>query len=324
MADPLRHFYDTKQKEMAAQVWALAATKTNFFSTICSINQYRFTTPDAKRVLHAKDWCTYYRQDGAPEDNDAVNQQLGKAKGYYSGECIAEVEHFYVAAFMQIAIGPAITQLGVFGYETLDITLKNPLMKAADAYNHGRDIGAAFWSGFPKGFSGWFNSIKWNGGQALRAQSGIAFGSELAEGQSTMPIVGDLANAVARATVALRDSVNFVERALAEPLPPRAPSFGTTPIGTCPIPKPPPGTPDKEFKLDFNDPKRRSLSAVSMAVYNTFDLWPLIWWHNPSLAANPNKLKGLTHVRYREISTYSQADIAAAKAAAPSWKNYAP
>lgn len=322
MANPLRYFYEAKQKEMATQVWTIAGAKSGFYSTICRINEHRFTTPDARRVLHAKDWCTHWRQDGAPDDNDALNRELGKAPGYYSGECIAEVEHFFVAAFMQVAIGPAITQIGIVGWETLDVTLKNPILKAEEARIHGRDIGAAFWGGFPKGLSGWFNSIKWNGGQAVRAQSGIAFGSELIEGQSSMPLIGDLATAVARATVGLRDAVNFVERALAEAPTPRLPSFDKSPIGTCPIPYKA-TVPDKEFKLDYNDPKRRSLSAVSMAVYQTFDLWPLIWWHNPSLAANPNKLKPLTAVRYRDLSTYTQADIKLAKDTAPTWKNYA-
>lgn len=319
MADPLRYFYDSKQREMAAQVWKIAGTKTNFYSTICSINQYRFTSPDAKRVLHAKDWVTYWRQDGAPEDNDAVNRELGKPNGYYSGECIAEVEHFFVAAFMEVAIGPALTQVGVVGWEVFDTTLKRPVLKALEADTKGGDVALAFFGGFHKGLQGWFDSAVWNGGQAIRAQSGIAFGADLIEGQTTMPMVGDLSIAISRATVGLRDAVDFVQKALASPPPPR---FSGSPIGTCPIP-PKPGVSDKEFKLDFNDPKRRSLSAVSMAVYGSFDLWPLIWWHNPSLAANPNKLKGLTHVRYRELSTYSQADIAAAKAAAPSWKNYA-
>ncbi len=322
MANPLRYFYDAKQKEMAAQVWTLAATKTAFFSTICSVNQYRFNTPDGKRVLHAKDWCTYWRQDGAPEDNDAVNRELGKANGYYSGECIAEVEHFFVAAFMEVAIGPALTQVGVVGWETFDIVLKRPVLKALEADVQGRDVPTAFFNGFHGGFQAWFNSVKWNYGQALRAQSGIAFGAELIEGQTSTPLAGDGAIAIARATAALRDAVNFVERALDTLPPPRLPSFDTTPIGTCPIPYKPITT-DKEFKLDFNDPKRRSLSAVSMIVYQTFDLWPLIWWHNPSLASNPNKLKGLTSVRYREISTYSSAEIKLAKDTAPTWKNYA-
>ncbi|MBM3759633.1 MAG: hypothetical protein FJW36_05235 [Acidobacteria bacterium] len=241
-----------------------------------------------------------------------MNRQLGKDKNYYSGECIADVEHFFVAAFMEVAISPSLTQVGILGWEVFDITLKRPVLKAMEADIHGRDVTTAFLGGFHKGFDGWLKSAKWNGGQAIRAQSGIAFGAEIIEGHTILPLEPSMG--IARATVALRDAVNFVEKVLASPPPPR---LDSAPIGICPIP-PKPGVPDKEFKLDFNDPKRRSLSAVSMAVYNTFDLWPLIWWHNPSLAANPNRLKGLTHVRYRELSTYTQADIAAAKAAAPS------
>lgn len=326
MANPTRYFYDAKQKEMAAQVWDIAGTKTGFFSTICRINEYRFVTPAARRVLHAKDWCTFWRQDGDAEDNDRVNHELGKVPGYYSGECIGEVEHFFVAAFMQVAVGPAITQVGIVGWEIFDVVLKNPIKNAFHAHNHGRDVGAAFWDGFPSGFNGWYRSIKWNAGQAIRAHSGIAFGAELLEGRPILPIVGDLVNGVARATVSLRDAVNFVEQALREPPAPRPsapplPSFGTAPIGTCPVPYKP-ASADKEFQLDFNDPKRRSLSAVSLIVYRTFDLWPLIWWHNPSLAANPNRLRGITSVRYRDLSTYTKDEIKLAKDTAPTWKNY--
>jgi hypothetical protein len=319
MADPLRYFSDPLQREMVTQLWSLAATKQNFFSTICSVNQYRFNSPDAKRVLHAKDWITYYRQDGAPEDNDNVNKQLGKSPGYYSGECIADVEHFFVAAFMEVAIGPALTQVGVVGWETFDTLLKRPVLNALDAHNHGRDVTQAFLDGFPRTFRGWFNSAKWNYGQAIRAQSGIAFGADLIEGQPIVPVVGDAALAVARATQALRDAVNFVERVLASP-PPRIPSFITTPIGTCPIPSAP-GIPDKEFKLDFKDPNKRSLSAIAKTLYGSFDYWPLLWWHNPNIK-NPNRLQGLTSIRYREKSTYTPSDFSAAQAAAPSWKTF--
>ncbi|MGB7219074.1 MAG: hypothetical protein WBD07_09720 [Vicinamibacterales bacterium] len=320
MADPLRYFSDLKQREMVSQVWSLAATKTEFYSTICRINQYRFTSPDSKRVLHAKDWLTYWRQDGGPDDNDAINRQLGHAPNYYSGECIADVEHFFVAAFMEVAIGPALTQVGVVGWETFDILLKRPVLKALEADAQGRSVSQAFFDGFPRGFQGWFDSVKWNYGQAIRAQSGIAFGADLIEGQSMVPVLGDGAIAIARSTAALRDAVNFVQNALAEPPPPRTPSFGTAPIGTCPIP-PNPSIPDKEFPIDLKDPTKRSLSAVAKTLYGSLDYWPLLWWHNPRIT-NPNRLQGVLSIRYREATTYSASDLAAAKAAAPSWKNY--
>ena len=316
MAHPLRYFSDPRQGEMVTQAWDLAATQTEYYSTICRINQHRFTSPDAKRVLHAKDWLTYWRQDGASADNDVVNKQLGKAANYYSGECIADVEHFFVAAFMEVAIGPALTQVGVVGWETFDILLKKPVMKALEADALGRNVSEAFFGGFRRGLNGWFDSVTWNYGQAIRAQSGIAFGSDLLEGQTSMPLVGDGAIAIARATATLRDAVDFVKKAPATPPPPRTPSFGSSPIGICPIPSAP-GVPDKEFKLDFKDANKRSLSAIAKTLYGNFDFWPLLWWHNPSIA-NPNRLQGLTAIRYRDSSSYSSSDFAAA----PSWKNY--
>lgn len=320
MANPLSYFNDAKQRELASQVWSLAATKQTFYSTICRVNQHRFNSPDAKRVLHAKDWITYWRQDGAPEDNDALNKELGHPTGYFSGEAIADVEHFFVAAFMEVAIGPALTQVGILGWETFDTALKRPILKALEADAQGGDVAAAFFNGFPKGLRGWFDSAKWNYGQAIRAQSGIVFGAELIEGQTAMPGLGDGAIAIARATKLLRDAVNFVESALAASPPPRSPLLDGSPIGTCPIP-PKAGVEDKEFPLDFSDPNKRSLSAIARTVLGSLDLWPLIWWHNPTIK-NPNRLKGLTMVRYRELATYSKDDISKAKAAAPTWKNY--
>ena len=82
-----------------------------------------------------------------------------------------------------------------------------------------------------------------------------------------------------------------------------------------------PGVPDKAFTLVFSDPARRSLSAIAKLLYGSHEYWPLLWWHNPGIA-NPNRLQGLSAIRYREASTYSPADFAAAKAAAPSWKQF--
>jgi hypothetical protein len=50
-------------------------------------------------------------------------------------------------------------------------------------------------------------------------------------------------------------------------------------------------------------------------------LWPLIWWHNPGIQ-NPNRLQGLTAVRYRDLDSYTPAEISTAKATAPSWKSF--
>jgi len=113
---------------MVTQVWELARTKTTFYSTICKVNEYRFNSPDARRVLHAKDWLTYWRQDGSADDNANVNRELGHPADYYSGECIADVEHFFVAAFMEVAIGPSLSQVGFVGWETFDILLKKPVL----------------------------------------------------------------------------------------------------------------------------------------------------------------------------------------------------
>jgi hypothetical protein len=318
MADPLKYFFDSKERELVSQVWSLAGKKTEFFSTICKVNQYYFASPDAKRTLHAKDWMTYYRQDGAREDNDTVNRQLGHPPGYYSGEAIADVEHFFVAAFMHVAIGPAITQVGIVGWETFDTLLKRPLMNAMHAYNHNQSVGKAFYDGFPSGLRGWFNSARWNYGQAVRAQSGIAFASELIEGKSYIPVFGDIPVTLAQATANLRAAVDFVKRAI--PAPPKFPNFGDAPAGICPIP-PKPGIPDKEFVLNFADPQRRSLSAIAKLLYGGFELWPLLWWHNPQIS-NPNRLKGLRSIRYRDKHTYSTSDLQAARQAAPSWKNF--
>jgi hypothetical protein len=321
MADPLRYFGDPQERELAREVWDLAAKRTTFYSTICRVNQYRFTSPDAHRLVYAKDWLTYWRQDGGSDDNANVNRQLGHPVGYYSGECIADVEHFFTAAFMGIAIGPSLTQLGSAGWETFDILLKNPVLKAGKAYTLGDDVSKAFFDGFPHGWRGWWTSVKWNYGQLLGTeQSGLVFASELPEGFAGLPW-SQVSVSVAKATTDLHDAVDFVRRELSTP-PPPSPEGGAPPAGKSPV-APKPGVPVKEFRLDFGDPNKRSLSAIAKGLYGSFDLWPLIWWQNPDIS-NPNRLQGKRSVRYRDLSTYTSGEIAAAKAAAPTWKNYPP
>ncbi len=318
MADPTIHFPEPRQKELAKQVWTLAATKKDFYATICQVSFHRFVTADARQVVHAKDWITYWRQDGDPESNGNVNVQLGHAPDYYSGECIADVEHFFVAAFMHLILGASLTQVGIFGWETLDTALKKPILNAIDAHNHGRNVTDAFVDGFPNGWRGWLNSARWNYGQAIRAQAGIVFASQLMEGSSMLPIINDPGVAAARAINDIRQGVDYLRKAI--PPPPKLPKFDNQPPAVCPI-GPKPGVPDKEFILNFADPNRRSLSAIAKLLYGSFDYWPLLWWHNPSIA-NPNRLKGMRSIRYREKQTYSPNDFQKAKEFAPSWKNF--
>jgi len=321
MGDPLRYFSKARDKEMVTQVWELARTKTTFYSTICKVNEYRFNSPDARRVLHAKDWLTYWRQDGSADDNANVNRELGHPADYYSGECIADVEHFFVAAFMEVAIGPSLSQVGFVGWETFDILLKKPVLNAVAANAQGRDVTKAFFDGFPSGWRGWFNSVKWNYGQLVGTEeSGLAFGAELPEGFSSEPF-GQISVNVAQATVALHSAVDFVREALSTPPPAPPVTPGTPPVTGAPPVSAAPGATVKSYPLDFGDPNKRSLSAISKTLYGTFDLWPLIWWQNPDIS-NPNRLQGKTSVLYRELTTYTPSEVNAAKAAAPSWKNY--
>lgn len=319
MADPLKYFPEAKQKELANLVWTLAAKKTEFYSTACQVSIHRFVSMDARRVVHAKDWITYWRQDGEKENNDEVNRQLGRSVEYFSGECIADVEHFFVAAFIHLVLGPSVTTAAIYGYETLDILVKNPLKNAVHAHTVGENITDAFINGFPNGWRGWLNSARWNYGQAIQAQSGIAFAAELPEGRSSMITpIDDLAVSAARAMDEIRRGIAFLRQAI--PPPPKLPKFDNSPPVVCPV-GPKPGVPDKEFPLNFNDPNRRSLSAIAKILYGSWDFWPLLWWHNPNIS-NPNRLKGMKSIRYRERQTYSAEDFKKAKEYAPSWKNF--
>jgi len=318
MADPRRYFPEPKQKELAGEVWDLAGRKTGFYSSVCQVNAFRFVSADARRILHGKDWMTHWRQDGGPDDNADVNRELGHTNGYYSGECIADVEHFFVAAFMEIVVGPHLTQVGVWGWETFDILLKGPVLKAVAAQATGRNVGEAFLSGFPSGLKGWFRSVEWNYGQALRAQAGIEFGATTIEGAVSalgMPLDAGLG---VHPVKQLRNAVEVLRRANAEVSRGKQPSSPVMPVHSNPAN---PGTADREFRLDFRDPNKSSLSAIARAVYGALELWPLIWWHNPGIR-NPNRLQGLTSVRYRDLGTYSPAEISSAKATAPTWKNF--
>jgi hypothetical protein len=68
---------------------------------------------------------------------------------------------------------------------------------------------------------------------------------------------------------------------------------------------------------------KTTLSGVALAKYQTYELWPLIWDLNQSaIGDNPNRLKNVKELRVRPLASYSSSEIAAAKARAPSWKNY--
>ena len=58
-----------------------------------------------KRMIYARDWMTYYREDDGVGGIHSLNAQLGGTD--FTAEEIANVEHFYVAAMIGSMGGPA-------------------------------------------------------------------------------------------------------------------------------------------------------------------------------------------------------------------------
>jgi hypothetical protein len=65
-----------------------------------------------------------------------------------------------------------------------------------------------------------------------------------------------------------------------------------------------------------------SLSAIAKAEYGDFTLWPLIYDLNrDKIGSNPNLIKPGTTLLLMQLTAYSQAELAAARRRAPSWKS---
>jgi hypothetical protein len=65
-----------------------------------------------------------------------------------------------------------------------------------------------------------------------------------------------------------------------------------------------------------------SLSAIAKAEYGDLTLWPLIYDLNrEKIGPNPNLIKPGTTLLLMQLTAYSQAELAAARQRAPSWKN---
>jgi nucleoid-associated protein YgaU len=66
-----------------------------------------------------------------------------------------------------------------------------------------------------------------------------------------------------------------------------------------------------------------SLSAIARAQYGDYRLWPLIYVLNKQrIGPNPNVVKAGTKLLLLPLSRYTQAELAAARQQAPTWKAY--
>jgi len=71
------------------------------------------------------------------------------------------------------------------------------------------------------------------------------------------------------------------------------------------------------------NPNASTLSGIAKAQYGDFNLWPLIYDLNKdTIGANPNVLTPGAKLLVLPMSAYTAQELAAARARAPTWKNY--
>jgi len=66
----------------------------------------------------------------------------------------------------------------------------------------------------------------------------------------------------------------------------------------------------------------QSLSLIAKDLYRSVELWPLLWDMNRAEISNPNRVAVGARLRYRELASYSAAELADAKRRSPTWRNY--
>lgn len=107
MTTPKEYFDDPREADLADRIWQLSATLPGKYE-LHSTNQW-FADAEwpwvNQRLIYARDWSTYYREDDQQGGVVSMNAQLGGTD--FTAEEIANVEHFYVAAMIGSVGGPA-------------------------------------------------------------------------------------------------------------------------------------------------------------------------------------------------------------------------
>ena len=102
--------------------------------------------------------------------------------------------------------------------------------------------------------------------------------------------------------------------------------FNTDPTVVQSVPLPPKNkpapvgaaTPERSVPVNRGD----SISAIAGRLYNSVELWPLIWDMNKAAFPNPNRISPGSTLKYKDLAAYTQAQISDAKRRSPTWRNY--
>lgn len=107
MTTPKEYFDNPREAELAEKVWILSAKlpgKYELHSTNDWFANAKWPWVNT-RIIYARDWITYYREDDGVGGIHSVNSQLGGTN--FTAKEIGNVEHFYVAAMTGSLGGPA-------------------------------------------------------------------------------------------------------------------------------------------------------------------------------------------------------------------------
>ena len=106
MTAPKEYFDDPREADLAERVWRLSATLPGRYELHSSNEVFgNAAWPWVnKRIIYARDWITYYREQDSMGGVQSLNAQLGGTD--FTAEEIGNVEHFYVAAMIGSLGGP--------------------------------------------------------------------------------------------------------------------------------------------------------------------------------------------------------------------------
>ncbi len=83
-----------------------------------------------------------------------------------------------------------------------------------------------------------------------------------------------------------------------------------------------PATPSPRTGKSIQVQPGQYLSLIAKDLYQSVELWPLLWDMNKAQVPNPNRITPGMTLQYKELNEYTMAQIADAKRRSPTWKDY--
>lgn len=292
MRDPQGYFTDRFESELAAEAWKIGGNPDTdpFFtwypphSTLSGAVETAFQ----KRVIAARNWITAMRDQNGPWGDTGIDRVKTYYKQQYGRDvsptntAIANVEHFFTSALITVISGSFYAIPSVL-IVAYEVQLQ-PIVVGLSSLSARR---------------AWNNFV--NGWKQLAGpdRAGVQF-------------------VLMNSNFSAIDVQQFlsVEPEILEPvaLPPR-----NKPGPTPPTPTPtPPSVGPKTTQLKPG----QCLSLVAKDLYQSVELWPLLWDMNKMQIPNPNRVAVGTVLKYKDLKEYTQTEVADAKRRSPMWKNY--